>query len=300
MVAVPHLTGVFLSLYSIDLAYNQSQWDLELQAMAHVGISFVAVRAALQGVSSETAHGCKLGTYTAYYPTKLAPTACYKVATAHGGNALEYVLSAAQKLDIRVHIAPAMPHTPFAWPPSAKTQPNKSKEEYYDELTALQVDAFADVWAAFPQYRSTIAGVYTSLEEWNGPTWMADSNLVPLATHYLEPLASRLRNKTGRSAAELPVWASPYYVGNMTLHPTAQNASSYASFWGEVWNRAPSFDWIALQDSMGWQGNSLAEVGRALAALEQAGKAAGRQLWSNVELFEGWPLPCEYPTPCGP
>ena len=50
---------------------------------------------------------------------------------------------------------------------------------------------------------------------------------------------------------------------------------------------------------MGWQGNSLAEVGRALAALEQAGKAAGRQLWSNVELFEGWPLPCEYPTPCG-
>jgi hypothetical protein len=46
---VPQLTGIFLSLYSIDLAYNQTQWDSELAAMAHVGIEFVAVRAALQG-----------------------------------------------------------------------------------------------------------------------------------------------------------------------------------------------------------------------------------------------------------
>jgi hypothetical protein len=51
-----------------------------------------------------------------------------------------------------------MPHTPFAWPPSSKTQPNKSKEEYYDELTSLQVDAFADVWEAYPQHHDTIIG----------------------------------------------------------------------------------------------------------------------------------------------
>lgn len=39
----------------------------------------------------------------------------------------------------------------------------------------------------------------------------------------------------------------------------------------------------------------------ALAALQTAAAAAGptQTLWSNVELFEGWPAPCEYPTPCG-
>ena len=30
-----------------------------------------------------------------------------------------------------------------------------------------------------------------------------------------------------------------------------------------------------------------------------ARKSAGKQVWSNVELFEGWPLPCEYPKKCG-
>ena len=32
---------------------------------------------------------------------------------------------------------------------------------------------------------------------------------------------------------------------------------------------------------------------------QAAAAAAGRQLWSNVELFEGWPAPCEYPAKCG-
>jgi hypothetical protein len=294
--SVPHLSGIFLSLFSIDLAYNQSQWDLEFAAMAHVGISFVGVRAALQGVGNETAHGCKLGMYTAYYPTTLTPKACYQV-DSKGGAALGYVLNAAARYGVKVHLAPVMPHTPFAWPPSAKTQPNKSKIEYYDELTELQAGAFADVWAVFPEHHDTIVGVYTSLEEWNGATWISESNLVPLATHYFEPLSTRVRNQSGK--ADLEIWASPYYVGNLTLHPTAQNVSSYASFWTQVWKHAPSFDWIALQDSMGWQGNSLPEVEVVLAALEEAGRAAGKQVWSNVELFEGWPLPCEYPTRCG-
>ena len=39
----------------------------------------------------------------------------------------------------------------------------------------------------------------------------------------------------------------------------------------------------------------------ALAALRHAASASGprQRLWSNVELFEGWPQPCEFPTPCG-
>jgi hypothetical protein len=305
--AVPHLNGTFLSLYSADLANNASRWDQEFEAMASVGISFVAVRAALQGTSSEIAGGCTLGTYSAFYPTKMQPRPCFVQAPAsEGGGALGLVLDAAKAHGVRVHITPAMPHTPFAWPPSHATQPNKTKEEYYDQLTALQADTFADVWAAFPRHHGTIVGVYTTLEEWNGPTWMSESNIVPLATRYFEPLAKRVRSDSGVPA--LQVWASPYFVGNLTLHPTAQSAADYAAYWGKLWDLAPSFDWIALQDSMGWQGNSLPEVSAVLSSLRHAASAAGRrprQLFSNVELFEGTnpdgsaTPPCIYPARCG-
>ena len=119
--------------------------------------------------------------------------------------------------------------------------------EYFSQLTALQTSAFADVWAAYPQHHDTIAGVYSSLEEWNGVGWMSPDVAGPMAKGYLEPLARQVRAQSG--AAGLEVWASPYYVGNLTLHPTAQNASSYAAYWRGMWAAAPSFGWIALQVS---------------------------------------------------
>ena len=286
---VPYLRGIFLSLYSIDSAYNQSQWLSEFQAMQRVGIEFVGIRAALQGTGSETVGGCVLGRYKAMYPTTLTPTICYQN-DMKGKDQFQYILQAAKQYNIKIHITPVMPHTPFAWPHSPKL-------EYYDSLTNLQVNVFMDLWNMFPQYHDTIVGVYTSLEEWNGKNWMDDENLIPLAAHYFEPLAQMLRNQTNKNS--LQIWASPYYVGNFTLHPTAENATSYAKFWTKVWKLAPSFDWIALQDSMGWQGNSFDEVKDVLIELEKSGKSAGKQVWSNVELFEGWPLPCEYPKKCG-
>lgn len=190
---------------------------------------------------------------------------------------------------------------PASAPPQfkAKTQPNKTVPEYFAQLTELQAAAFADVWAAYPQHHDTIVGVYTGLEQWNGPSWMGDSVAGSMAADYFEPLATRVRAASG--AAGLQVWASPYYVGNHTLHATAQSPASYAAYWARVWKAAPSFGWIALQDARGWQGNTDAEVAVALAALETAAAAAGpgQVLWSNVELFEGWPAPCEYPNKCG-
>ena len=114
--SVPHLSGIFLSLYSGDISKNATEWDREFQAMKEVGIDFVGVRAALVGSSSAIAGGCSLGTYTAYYPTQLTPTGCYKV-DATGGSALGYLLDGAAAHGVKVHIAPVMPHTPFAWPP---------------------------------------------------------------------------------------------------------------------------------------------------------------------------------------
>jgi hypothetical protein len=287
---VPHLQGIFLSLNSANAGYSVSQWAEEFAAMADVNITFAAVRAALAGTSNSTEGGCILGTYVAYYPTTLTPKACYRPAEvmADGDSPLGRLLTGAARNNVAVHITPAMPHTPFAWPHSPVA-------EYFGYLASLEADAFEDVWAAFPEHHETITGVYTALEEWNGLSWVRDNESI--ATDYLQPLASRVHGASGQ--AKIEVWASPYYVGNLTLHPTALSPQDYAAFWRRVWELAPDFSFIALQDSRGWQGNSDEEVAAALAELQKAAVATGRQLWSNVELFEGWPQPCIYPKHCG-
>ena len=68
---------VFLSLYSIDSAYNQSQWLSEFQAMQRVGINLLRSEL-LCKVQEETVGGCVLGRYKAMYPTTLTPTICYQ------------------------------------------------------------------------------------------------------------------------------------------------------------------------------------------------------------------------------
>lgn len=283
-----HLEGVFLSLYGANVNYSADAWGREFFAMKSVGINFAAVRAALQGTSSATVGGCQLGTYRAYYPTTLKPTGCFEHSPTDSAasSPLGRLLAGAQKANVSIHITPAMPHTPFGWPHSPVP-------EYFGLLATLQANAFLDIWAQFPQYHDTISGVYTALEEWNGVSWSKHNESI--ATDYLQPLASRVRS--GRP--QLQVWASPYYVGNLTLHPTAQSAKVYAAYWRRIWQLAPDFGWIALQDSRGWQGNSDAEVAVALTELRQAAADTGRALWSNVELFEGWPQPCIYPTKCG-
>lgn len=286
--SVPYIKGIFLSLYSVDYDDTAQQWEQEFHAMKNVGIEFVSVRAALQGTSNETEGGiCGLGKYKAYYPTNLTPSICYQNDMKSSATFLN-LLTAAQKYEIKVHVTPAMPHSPYAWP-------HTPKEEYYNSLKELELAAFMDVWNTFPSYHDTIVGVYTALEEWNGVSWMNDENAVPMANQYLEPLTQSVQNLTGIESIQ--VWASPYYVGNFSLHPTGQNATDYAEFWNHTFQRAPSLGWIALQDSIGWQGNNNEEVKEVLIELNE--KIGKTRLWSNIELFEGSPPPCIYPKKCG-
>ena len=283
-----HLEGIFLSLYSANEDYTEDAWRREFAAMRAVGIKFAAVRAALVGSSSATKGGkCPLGTYTAYYGTHLTPSDCYTILKdANGTTPLDRLLAGAASNNVSIHITPAMPHTPYAWPHSPVPK-------YFQLLANMQAAAFDDIWRQYSQYQSIIVGVYTALEEWNGIGWMQYNESI--AHDYLQPLASAVRS--GRQ--QLEVWASPYYVGNHTLHTNAYSAKAYAAFWKRVWQLAPDFGWIALQDSRGWQGNSDAEVAEALTELAAAAHATGRALWSNVEIFEGWPKGCIYPTKCG-
>ena len=128
--------------------------------MKKLGISFAAVRAALVGTSSETTGGCRLGKYSAYYPTSVTPSDCFTPVfhstTADQESPLGRLLAGAALNNLSVHLTPAMPHTPFAWP-------HQPVPEYFKLLATLEADAFDDLWNTFPQYRTTIAGVYTAL-----------------------------------------------------------------------------------------------------------------------------------------
>jgi hypothetical protein len=161
-----------------------------------------------------------------------------------------------------------------------------------------------DVWDQYPQFRSVIRGFYTDLEESNLPDWYRSAK--ELATHYLNPIADDVKH---RLSPNLKVWASPYAVYNWTLHNRTDaqehgkllNATGYGQFWAGVWAAAPAFDFIAPQDSVGWMGNTLPEVKASLTALRSVALAATptRELWSNVEIFEGFPAPCNFPVKCG-
>lgn len=286
-VTVPHLEGIFLALSASNANYTASQWSREFAAMRKVGITFAAVRAAIEGVSNSTEGGCSLGTFVTYYPATLTPAHCYtRVATSAGDSPLGRLLAAAAENGVKVHITPAFQSKGmFSWPHGGV---------YFQALGRLQAEVFDDVVAAFPEHRATtIAGVYTALEEWNSGGWMNLNE--SLALEYLQPLAAHVH----ANDSHLQVWASPNYNGNSTLHPQAQSPQAYAAYWERVWTLAPDFGFIAVQDARGYNGNTDAMVAADLKELRKSAQASGRELYSNVELFQGWPSGCTYPGPCG-
>ena len=124
-----------------------------------------------------------------------------------------------------------------------------------------------------------------------------------LTGHYLEPLSRDIHNMTGTgSGSGTAVWASPYYVGNLTRHPDPGSYMTprfYGDFWEQVFAMAPDLDFVAPQDSMGAQGNSFANVTTFLTELRGASTRAGRKMMSNVELFEVWPQSCQWSPTTG-
>lgn len=69
------------------------------------------------------------------------------------------------------------------------------------------------------------------------------------------------------------------------------DAQFYGDWWAQVLEWCPHLDLIAPQDSMGAQGNSFQNVTDYLGAMAKGSARVGRAIWSNVELFEVWPMP---------
>jgi hypothetical protein len=132
------------------------------------------------------------------------------------------------------------------------------------------------VWAAYGErYRNVLGGWYTGIEESNSLGELA--LMKDLAEHYLEPLARDLRNLTALAPPPPPpsssspslsvpppasrssslqtkndamaIWASPYYVGNLTRDPQTSFMTPrfYADWWEQMFHLVPDLDFIAPQ-----------------------------------------------------
>ena len=294
-ITVPHLSGIFVALDNVTSARTVSGWTEDLAAMKAIGIKFLVLRAVAQGCSppqcAPISPACPLGGFRAAFPTKGAGRPACFVEEHVGIDTVENVFAAAEAVGLGVHLGLAYPVTSSI----AKTGLNSTA--YFRYLASVNWDLAHELWTRYVVERGhTIAGFYTDVEESNSIGELALMN--DLVGHYLEPVA---RDMKVSLSPDILVWASPYYVGNLTRHPAASwmGPRFYADWWGQVFAEASHLDLIAPQDSMGAQGNSFQNVTDFLSQLALESRVQSRAVWSNVELFEVWPQNCQWSNVTG-
>eukprot|EP00937_MAST-01D_sp_MAST-1D-sp2_P002277 g2277.t1 len=314
-VPVPHLDGVFLSIGSSARDWTADQWRADIQSMADIGLRFFVVQEPARGIGNATAR-CPSGTFeTLFPPGDMEQADCFTQVGANAnasGGTLGVVLRAAQAAGVRVHLGLAL-QTKLTWSHTYPWfGPNTTRVRHF---AATQWAVARRLWAlygAMPARAGAgsataplVAGFYTEVEESNyGTGWL--SNLREFAENYLAPLSSNVKHALAPpppAAWPLAVWASPYFVANATRYPDPAQFElprMYAEMWEEVFVWAPDFDLVALQDSVGANGNSLLNVADYLGNLSAAAARQRRAQWANVELFEVWPRSCQWSREAGP
>ena len=305
---VPRLDGAFLSIHGAAGSFGLAEWRAEFRAMADVGMTIVALRSTVAELSeSAPSAECPFGEWGTFFPPPGSlPSACFRqVGVGVGGDAgastFGLILLAARDAGLEVHTGLAFTAAPAkdprAWNASAGSEQFATHEAKWTGYAELETSLAKAVWALFgAEYRSTLAGFYTDVEISNLSTFLDQTR--GLATRFYRPFAGYVKKFLDPG---LRVWASPYFVGNLTRRPEDQimDPALWAEWWRQIFKEAPDFDFVAPQDAMGFQGNSLVNVSDYLGALREVVPGEGRTLWSNVELFEGWPLSCQWPGPCG-
>eukprot|EP00039_Didymoeca_costata_P010270 m.137841 g.137841 ORF g.137841 m.137841 type:complete len:374 (-) comp14765_c0_seq1:10-1131(-) len=282
-IKVPHLSGIFLALSDTNLNNTLQQWTKELTAMKDVGIEFFCVRAVMRSVHEDTP-SCPLGEFESFYPTRMSRnSSCVKQAITLEADPIGTILNAAKTLGLGVHLGMSFR--------SNSSYPNFNSTQFYREYAYFQWTIAEELWSLYKDsYGATLQGFYTGIEESNVASEFLQTK--DLQGHYLEPLARDIKTLS----SELLVWASPYYVGNLTRHnkEDIMTPQFYADWWEQIFWWSPDLDLIAPQDSMGAQGNSFENVSSYLSQIANRSRQAGRKVWSNVELFEVWPSNCSW------
>ena len=294
----PRLDGIYVAPTNATLGWSPAQWEADLRAMREVGMSFFIFPHPAIAAQKPT-DDCPLGIFDAAFNLSglaplIAPMSvdCFRQVgrTDFEGGVVETVLHAAQSVGLRVHLG-------GAWT-------NLDVNVLYSSVgparafAALQRGVLAHLWrnvVGRAALQDRVLGFYTEAEEsnwWPAEWW-------PLWTsEYLTPVASAIKSLAPR----LRAFASPYSIGNRTRYneSMAKGYVGYGNTWEAVLRAAPGLDFVAMQDSVGAQGNSQQNASDALGNVTRGAMAAGRdEGWANVEIFQTWPASCRWSPKSG-
>ena len=259
--------------------------------MAALGMDMAIVPAIAVGSSDVATDECPLGHFRSfYYQSGLK---CVLSETPYDAGLLSKATAAFASRNISVYIGLAEPEAPFHQP---WNRTGEALTAWLDAWADLQKTLLHDVWASLGASTSIVAGVYTNMELYNNPAFREDAE--QLAAHFYQPIADAA-SKLARPRS-LDVLASPFYHGNTSNYKgELLSAAEYASVWNALRTSAPGLTKVALQDSVGWQGNSIAMAAEALDAFGSERALRGEHAWANIELFRATPAGCIFPESCG-
>ena len=275
--ATARLGGVFLSAYQQDVAFSQSRWDAEFDALSAVGIGTVIIGESASSTwpNYSLASALPAGSSPrikvfAFWPTTIGSSVPGYQMIYTGHDYISRVLTSADAHGFKVILGNA--DVPWV---------DQGGNQTYKMQAALSRSIVAELWKLYGHHAS-VAGFYNVVElscdvrNEQLSLQIAEQMFGPFATH-IKSLRPSLRAVT-----------SPYYRAANISDPGnhQMTALQWASFWRKLLAAAPLFDTIAPQDGCGAGGNSLATVGEYLRALKSVTTALNRTLWSNIELFE--------------
>ena len=275
--ATARLGGVFLSAYQQDVAFSQSRWDAEFDALSAVGIDTVIVGESASSTwpnyslaSAPPAGSSPRIKVYAFWPTTIGSSVPGYQMIYTGHDYIGRVLTSADVHGSKVILGNA--DVPWI---------DQGGNQTYKMQAALSRSIVAELWKLYGHHAS-VAGFYNVVE------LSCDVRNEQLSLQIAEQMFGPFSSHVKSLRPSLRAVTSPYYRAANVSDPNnhQMTALQWASFWRKLLAAAPLFDTVAPQDGCGAGGNSLATIDEYLRALKSVTTALNRTLWSNVELFE--------------
>eukprot|EP00949_MAST-11_sp_MAST-11-sp1_P005194 g5194.t1 len=301
-ILLPHFSGMFVAITSTTGEWTQDQWETDCRSMAQAGMKFLVVPHTGRQVAPPSKE-CPQGKFEMYYPLSapLDDPTCYSqigAVNAEGGT-LGNIFRAAKLAGLTGGV-----HLGLMFAPAEHGFPSQKRNGTFANWGIFQggvASALHSLFAGHPgNDYAKISGFYTEIEFSNDLVW--EENMKKFGRDYLGTIGQRVARLTAAAHGDYQVWASPYSIGNLTRHPTgfsspAEYATAMATAFTSANENAPAskpyFHHVAMQDSMGAQGNSFQNASDFLGNMTERVTT-----WANVELFEVWPRSCQWPQPC--
>jgi hypothetical protein len=201
---------------------------------------------------------CAVNETTAYYPTAIGGF------TQAGTQPIEKILNYAANSGLDVQIGLLL--TNGWW--------SGTSQAYLDSLTAKSNSIADELWSLY-HGRNSFKGIYIP-QEVDNMTWTTDVLRIRLVDHFLKPVSDHIKSLN----SSLIVSEAPFFNRDY------QQPADYQVWWTAALNAAPNLDLVIPQDGIGAGHATLAEMTNYFNALRAACAVNGRDLWSDLEIYE--------------